>query len=285
MFIMPVPADETMFYPLKANAKCPDRLKVDVGFVKHGHANHEAVYEDFMGQLQKTMPDNITRDKITSAMEKMYRRTCHNNELRFYDQQMRQMIWEYVDRPDNIEQEQAIKSMVQQFCHSVYSAAWRCRFLEALDKAKIELGLFGNDWEKHKQLSHLARGAVNRQKDLNFVYNFNKINLQIHHFSTMHQRNSECGLAGGFMMIADHPAEKDGESVRKYFTPDKEVVMFETPEELLEKTRYYLDHEQERLDIAANMHKRALAEQTCLVAAEKILQHWRKLLNNRTLTI
>ena len=52
------------------------------------------------------------------------------------------------------------------------------------------------------------------------------------------------------MLDADHPAEKDWESVRPYFVPGKEIILFDTAKDLVDKCRYYLAHPEERKEIA-----------------------------------
>ena len=117
-----------------------------------------------------------------------------------------------------------------------------------------------------------------RDRDLNAVYNYSQINLNMHPYVTMHQRLSECGLAGGFMMVADIPAGHDGSPVRRYFEPDREIVLFETTDELVDRCRYYLAHEEERGRIAEQMHERARRERTVAAGAQETLGRWRKLL-------
>lgn len=50
--------------------------------------------------------------------------------------------------------------------------------------------------------------------------------------------------AGGFV-LSSYCAE-----TAELFEEDKEIVMFKTPEELIEKTDYYLAHDAEREQIA-----------------------------------
>lgn len=94
---------------------------------------------------------------------------------------------------------------------------------------------------------------------ISLVYAGSKINLNIA------LRGMEGGTplrvpeimgAGGFMLSSYC------EETAELFEEDKEIVMFRTPEELMEKADYYLTHEKERKRIAAAGQKKVLNEFT-----------------------
>ncbi len=91
-------------------------------------------------------------------------------------------------------------------------------------------------------LDHFRTTAIN----LNFVNGNSESGLNMRHF--------EITAAGGFMMCY-HTAEIDD-----FFEVDSECVTFHNEKELLEKVRYYLDHPQERVDIAHRGQQRTLRE-------------------------
>jgi len=277
-FVMPVPVDETMFYPLGKGHEQAKKYQVDVSFVKHGHAQGEQVLEEFIqGNLGNFKPVE-ERAKVAEIFRRLYARFCTELDKRYYEQEMQEYVSSYLAEGAPEALRQRLGQKVTLFYITVHSAAWRSQFLESLDEAGIELAIYGNGWDRHKRLKHRARGPVDRQEELNYVYNFSRINLNINQAGTMHPRLAECGLAGGFMMVADHPQDKDWGPARPYFAENKEVVFFDTRAELVERCRYYLTHEDEREEIARNMHQRALRERTCRAGARKILEEWRKLL-------
>src|SRR3989475_12692029 len=69
-------------------------------------------------------------------------------------------------------------------------------------------------------------------------------------------------LAGGFLLTEYAPG------IEKYFELDKEVVCFDSAKEVVDKVRYYLNHEEERRVIARAGWERATREYTscCMVA-------------------
>lgn len=71
--------------------------------------------------------------------------------------------------------------------------------------------------------------------------------------------------AGGFVLT------NYCEETAELFEEDKEIVMFKTPEELLQKVDYYLEHESEREQIAAAGHKKVMECYTYKKKIKKLL--------------
>lgn len=69
-------------------------------------------------------------------------------------------------------------------------------------------------------------------------------------------RDFEVPLAGGFYLVEEAPDH------RELFDVDREIVTWQSTEELIDKSRYYLSHEAERLAIAAAGYRRALRDHT-----------------------
>lgn len=69
--------------------------------------------------------------------------------------------------------------------------------------------------------------------------------------------------AGGFVLSSYCP------EMAELFEEDKEIVMFKTPEELVEKVDYYLCHDRERKQIAEAGHKKVM---TCYTYEKKLKQ-------------
>ena len=69
-------------------------------------------------------------------------------------------------------------------------------------------------------------------------------------------RDFEAPMSGAFYMVEEF------DELAEFFEPGKEIVFFTTPEDLLEKARYYLRHEAQRRRIRAAGLRRARAEHT-----------------------
>lgn len=74
-------------------------------------------------------------------------------------------------------------------------------------------------------------------------------------------------LSVGGLVLTDY--RKDAEEL---FREDEEIVMFRTPEEMMDKLAFYTTHETERKRIAKNGHRRARAEYSYERMLEEILQ-------------
>lgn len=107
-------------------------------------------------------------------------------------------------------------------------------------------------------------------KPLLKVYTCSKINLNISLKGIeggTPQRVMDIMGAGGFMMT-NYCAE-----TAELFEEDKEIVMFKTPEELVEKSDYYLSHDEEREKIAKAGYEKVL---NCYTYEKKLkrLMEW-----------
>jgi len=88
------------------------------------------------------------------------------------------------------------------------------------------------------------------------LYQRSKIGFNIHwnEFGLGNQRLFHLP-ANGVMQICDCPAHLD-----RVFRVGKEVEAYGSPDELIDKLRYYLDHDTERIDIARAGYTRTMAE-------------------------
>ncbi len=106
------------------------------------------------------------------------------------------------------------------------------------------------------------------EQDLHHVFQTSKINLNISLKGIeggTPQRIMDILGAGGFA-LTNYCAE-----TADLFEEDKEIVMFRTPEELLDKVDYYLQHDRERETIARNGHAKVMQYYTYTKKIKKLL--------------
>lgn len=129
--------------------------------------------------------------------------------------------------------------------------------------------LYTGQPEKIEGLEHVIKyGKVDYNTEAYKVYFSSRINLNI----TM--RGIETGIpqrvfdvmsVGGFML------SNYQEEAQELFEPDKEIVLFESMEELLDKADYYLRHERERLRIAMSGYQRVKEDYSVTGLMQRIL--------------
>lgn len=127
----------------------------------------------------------------------------------------------------------------------------------------IPVRVWGNGWDAFKQhvpgLTVERRALVNTGGELLYTNEIcaTRINLcflRKANRDLQTDRSIEIPACGGFML-----AEYTGEHAR-LFEADKEAVFYRTREEMLEKIRYYLDHEEQRAAIAEAGRQRCLRD-------------------------
>lgn len=131
----------------------------------------------------------------------------------------------------NIERVQILNKLAKHFPTDLYT--------DDPDKELIEVNL---------------KGAVNYMTDMPKVFNCSRININ------PVMRNIRTGIplrawdivgAGGFLMTSFQLEYMD------FFENGKDYVYYESHDDLLRKTEYYLNHEDERAQIARNGHEKA----------------------------
>ncbi len=111
--------------------------------------------------------------------------------------------------------------------------------------------LFGREWTKPRWLSPAEMIEVYARSKINLCINNNITGVE-----NIKGRNFEVPGCGGFLLSG--PAR----NLEEYFEIGKEVVFYKDPDDLVEKVRYYLEHEDEREAIAQAGYERVLRDHT-----------------------
>jgi len=119
---------------------------------------------------------------------------------------------------------------------------------------------------RNNQLSAAAKQGFVPERGLAALFKRSTINIGITRLECPRRgapgrqqvkvRDFEVPLAGGFYLVEDMPEH------REFFAVGKEIETWRTVGELVEKIRYYLDHEAERRAIAEAGRRRALTSHT-----------------------
>lgn len=151
----------------------------------------------------------------------------------------------------------------------------RPRVIRSLARRGIEVEVKGTYWNirrwhayarKFRLLSsakfeEIARSTRTSQEELVALFQSSRINLNLSAASQQRRnqikgRNFEIPACGGFQLSGYT------DRLEEYFEIDKEIVCYRTVDELADKARHYLDHEDERAAIADAGFRRVIREHT-----------------------
>ncbi len=135
----------------------------------------------------------------------------------------------------------------------------RINLMSQLNKShKYKMVLAGDNWSPKEFKGQKVTGWLDG-KNTNLIYNQTKINVNINHFQSVNGSNLrtfEILGAGGFLLVEPLKDLKD------LFEDGKDLVFYNDIVELKEKVEYFLVHENERKEIAANGYKKAIKNHT-----------------------
>jgi spore maturation protein CgeB len=155
------------------------------------------------------------------------------------------------------------------FVGSMYG--YRAKWIAALRASGIKVSCFGHGTE-NGVVSAAEIPEIFRTSRISL--NFSGAGQSIGRSGDQRQikaRTFEVPGAGGFLLTEAAPG------LERYFSISREVATFETPSQLVEKARHYLDHPDERDAIARAGHTRTMAEHTYERRISEILEKLRTL--------
>lgn len=136
----------------------------------------------------------------------------------------------------------------------------REEYLNALLGVSDNMCIYGDFYRTKFPLLKQKMKKVNVPYNMaNDLYNESKINVNIHHPQSkegMAIRTFEIIGAGGFQIVERQ------KGALQYFEENKHMVFYDDLSEFIEKSKYYLAHDTEREEIAANGHRIALEKHT-----------------------
>lgn len=133
----------------------------------------------------------------------------------------------------------------------------RMAYLSALTSAGISVGIPKDNWIGIDEQNEYLVRLENTRSGYNLILNESKIALVF--LSSLNKdtyttRCFEIPATKTFML------SQYTDDMASMFEPDKEAVYFRTPDELVEKAKYYLEHEDERERIALAGYERLLQD-------------------------
>lgn len=162
----------------------------------------------------------------------------------------------------------------------VFAGTWEPQREWWLEKiTEFDLAVWGNMWERMKPGSPLQqkwKGAAVYGEEISKLFAVSKIHLNFlreQNKDSHNVRSLEIPGFGGFLLT-----QRSKEQSEELYVEGKEIACFDSVDELKEKIRYYLDHEDERLAIAGAGHERAKKEHRAITRLQRIVNVAQELL-------
>jgi spore maturation protein CgeB len=153
--------------------------------------------------------------------------------------------------------------------HTAYLERLKILNLLADEMEDVQTHLFTRSETDGLSSKVKLHGGVKSLEEMPFVFRNSRINLNISLRSIrtgLPQRIWDVLACGGFLLTNDQAEIPD------FFTPGVHLETYSTTEELMEKARYYLEHEDERRKIAENGFKEVNEKHTVLMRVMSIVK-------------
>jgi spore maturation protein CgeB len=109
-------------------------------------------------------------------------------------------------------------------------------------------------------LQAYMRGTLDIGEELNACYNGAKIAVHLGDTGLMDQVMLNGIAAGTLTLVRRCPDIAGPDGIGSYFELDKELMTFDSPKDLVQKVRYYLEHESKRRELADKARLKAVTQ-------------------------
>ncbi|MGN0141580.1 MAG: glycosyltransferase [Roseburia sp.] len=263
----PVPADASIYKKQKMTAKEYSTYSCDICLVCHA-ADVKGHIETIMEQFPEELREAI------AAVYYGYKDYVYKTGEFFYS---KEFFAQYVDGVFRKGFEVVILPQVLEYiAEDMYLEFNQKVFRQTIVDWLIEAGytnikLWGKGWLSEKKYEKYAMGVAENGKTLSKILQSSKIVLGNNVNGTGAARAWETMLSGSFYISNYIPPEEDFVNIRKIMTEGENLVMFHSKQDLLNKVDYYLNHEEERKQMAEKGTKLALQYMTFDALMQKML--------------
>lgn len=208
--------------------------------------------ETYYSQIEKA---------LNAAYEECYKLIF--NEQPLHDvAQHKEILIRWLEQYNIRISENVMNQIVYVFRQRVVWIIYRSVPIEWLSERGYRIKLWGKEWLEHPKLKKYAQGVAQNGDTLSRILNASKILIGTNPAITTHPRVFEAIMSNCFYLGLDIPLEYDVCDIRKFMELNKEVVLFESREDLYQKVDFYLNNKEERLRIIENGKKKILSTLT-----------------------
>lgn len=198
-----MPIDGARFHRGAVASEDAARFRCDVAMVSHHSETPAAMLERLIAEIGKNDAMRTFMKRLVPVIEDAVRHA--NTDWPF--SRLRRGIREEAERVGGVP-ETLVTAILRQFALPLADRMLRHESLEwaaaIADERGLKLHLYGNGWERHPTLGRFAKGPLAHGEELRAAYACAKLNLHVSITTLVHQRVSECALAGGLCVARYH---------------------------------------------------------------------------------
>lgn len=279
MHLLPVCADEKLYYPVETD------YRYDVSYISHAPVSTWMVpfFEaedpvDHLCRVLSTIEGDEAKARAVGLVAYLVTPVPEIPEL-FWCRwtEIAPLMTDLYRKAGFVVDPEEIAGMIHRDALlTEQHAVIKVRTLQHLTRNGIHVHLFGRDWEKLPSLAPYTHGPVANGQELNLITNQTRINLNITSIGALSTRAVEIMLARSFMLTTRKvPGGHDlpeALPLSGYLEEGTEVIWCDDEADLAAKIRYYLDHPEERRELAHRAHQVALERLTTKAVAREIIE-------------
>lgn len=275
IFFQVVPVNDQLFYPRKITPEEIEHYGSEVAVVGNNNKDPERLLAEWIIATIARLDSKIAKQQAATTLLRIYdtlQKIIEKGELIATRDQCRQVIFNFCKNTAVTLNEEQFENLAEQFYLNMsYGLHRKIAYRKIID-AGIPLKIWGRYWED-TEFRPFAMGQVSHGDELAKVYSGTKIVIGNCSLVTAHYRVYEALCCGALCLVRNIPPEYDLCDIRDYLTDGQEVVFYDDEDDLIEKIRYYLQHEEERLKIVRNGQKRIKEILTYRVMVENMLHN------------
>ena len=161
------------------------------------------------------------------------------------------------------------------YCGALRRAQVDLRIWQSPGRFGAEASALRGSWSA-SPVGELAAGTAGEGEAMNRLYNSSKIFVRMSTAGGVDRMLLDGMAAGAFFLVKSHPSDRRKDGLGEMFKLGEELVTFETPEDLVKKVGYYLEHSAEREAVAARGRERVVAEHSYSVRMAGMLEGVRR---------
>lgn len=264
----PIPANAYIYKPYGLSIEESKKYSCDICFVCHA-SDVDAHIVELLGKVPQKLKEEVC------VIYKGYQNYVNETGRIFYSEKEFQEYVEGILGFDyNITR---MREIVNYLVSDMYNGFNQRVFRQALvdwilDAGFTEIKLWGNGWTTEEKYKKYAMGSAENGETLSKIYQASKVVVGNNIVTTAAARAWETMLSGGFYISNYIPEEEDAVDIRKIIEVGKDVIMFHSREDLVDKLHYYLEHDEERKKMAERGRRAALEKMTYDVLMKRVLE-------------